>query len=138
MFWEDDISKKLAEAGRKNTSTAWKLSNLSMIPAMVSVFSLITGIILLIVAASATFFFGETPPTNAIKGIAPIIALLLFILGGATFFFFPIYYVLVGAIALDLGDIAWGAATLVLSLPAPFYKYFKAREIREKGLHFKD
>ena len=29
---------------------------------------------------------------------------------------------------------AWGAANLIVGLPAPFYKYFKAREIREKGL----
>ncbi|MFH0818201.1 MAG: hypothetical protein V1909_06250 [Candidatus Micrarchaeota archaeon] len=61
----------------------------------------------------------------------------MFILAGFLFtLFVPIYCILVAAIAFDFGDVAWGAANLIAGLPAPFYKYFKAREIREKGLGY--
>ncbi len=138
MFWEDDISKKLTEAGRKNTGTLWKVSNLFAVPAVLAMLALIGGIVLLIVAASATFLFGPSPTTDTIKNVVPVIALLLFIAAGVLYLFFLVYAVIVAAIAFDFGDVWWGAANLLIGITAPFYKYFKAKEIREKGLQLKE
>ncbi|MFH0818200.1 MAG: hypothetical protein V1909_06245 [Candidatus Micrarchaeota archaeon] len=46
MFWEDDISKKLTEVGKKNTALAWKISNLFAIPTVLSIIALVLGVIL--------------------------------------------------------------------------------------------
>jgi hypothetical protein len=138
MFWEDDISKKLKESGRENAGTLWKISNLLMVPALLSIFSLIIGVVLLVIGASAYFLFGESPTTETIRGIFPVVALLLFILSGFLSIFFIAYSVTVAIIAADFNDLAWAAMSAILGVPAPLYKYIKAREIREKGLQLKN
>ncbi|MFH0818202.1 MAG: hypothetical protein V1909_06255 [Candidatus Micrarchaeota archaeon] len=148
--WDDDAARKLKKTDA-TASSAWKYSNLflkffllSFVPV---VFFLLIAVLVPLLLSSLVATPGgslERTPSGIVKnvnmlsesitGVFPVLALVCLIIAG---FFATLYVVGVTIVAYRLKDIPWAVAILVLSVPAPIYKYKKGKKIREKGFSLK-
>jgi predicted permease len=123
-LWNDEVSIKL-EGFDKDAANMWRITNLL---AKLSILSIIAGISLLVIGASLAFL-APSQFDRPVIGLLAIVGLLLFILVGVLFSFYTLF---IAVLALIMKDLKWGAAVLLIGLPALFYKWMKKKEILEK------
>ena len=143
--WDDDVARKLKKTDA-TASSAWKYSNLflkfflfSFVPAVF--FLLIAVLVPLLLSSLVATPEGSLERTQSgivknvdmlsesIMGVFPVLAIVCLVIAGV---FATLYVVGVTIVAYRLKDTPWAIAILVLSIPAPIYKYKKGKEIREE------